>query len=239
VVATNRTNLVDPQLVLTSLLAAWAVLLATETEDARRRLGWFLLAALAIAVGFNIKSSQALLPAPAIFLVYLTAARETWLRKLASCALAGAILVVVGLAWPVIYDAVPEDERPWVGSTETNRQMELIFSYNTANRFQSDPTSRTGAARAPGFDWFYGRESGGQIGWLLPLAAVGAVAAWRGRPRLPLDRPKTNLLLWIAWAVPQLIFFALAEFIHSYYLVMLAPAVAALSGIGVVALRDR
>ena len=97
-VATNRTNLVDPQLVLTSLLAAWAFLTATETEDARRRLGWLLLGALAVAVGFNIKSSQALLPAPAFFLIYLSAARETWLRKLASCALAGASSLPSG--WP-------------------------------------------------------------------------------------------------------------------------------------------
>ena len=149
------------------------------------------------------------------------------------------VIVAVGLAWPLIYDAVPEDERPWVGSTETNRQMELIFGYNTANRFQSDPNSRTGSADAPGFGWFYGRASGGQIGWLMPLAAVGAVAAWQGRPRIPLDQRQANLLLWIAWAVPQLVFFALAEFTHNYYMVMLAPAVAALSGIGVIALWDR
>lgn len=238
-VATNRTNLVDPQLVLTSLLAAWAVIAAVETDDGRRRLGWFLAAALAIGVGFNIKSSQALLPAPAIFVVYMLAARETWWRKMVSCTLAALVVLTVGLAWALVYDAVPAEQRPWVGSTETNRQTELIFGYNAANRFQTDPNPRIGAARAPGFGWFYGRESGGQIGWLVPLAALGAVAAWRGRPRLPLEGRQMNLVLWIAWAVPQVVFFALAEFTHNYYLVMLAPAIAALSGAGAVALWER
>lgn len=238
-VATSRTNLVDPQLVLTSLLAAWAALVATETENPRRRLGLFLIAAFAIGAGFNIKSSQALLPVPAIFLVYLVAAPEAWRRKLATWALAGAIVIGVGLAWPLVYDAVGEDQRPWVGSTETNRQRELIFGYNTAKRFQTEPSQGSVTTQAPGFDWIWEREYGAQIGWLIPFAALGTVAAWRGRPQIPLDRRQANLLLWSAWAVPQIIFFALAEFTHSYYLVMLAPAVAALTGIGGIALGGR
>ncbi|RIK42272.1 MAG: hypothetical protein DCC58_11265 [Chloroflexi bacterium] len=239
VVATNRTNLIDPQVMLTSLLAAWAIIKAIEEEGQRRRILWLLLGATAIAAGFNIKSAQALLPAPALFLTYFLAARDTWLRKVLHCALAGALLVALGLVWPLVYDSVPAAERPWVGSSTTNSQFDLIFRYNAANRFQNEPSIRTGPSRAQGFGWFYGLMSGGQIGWLVPLATFGAVAAWRGRPTLPLGRQHANLVLWVSWVLPQYVFFSLAEFVHNYYLVMLAPAVSALGGIGAVALYAR
>ncbi len=41
------------------------------------------------------------------------------------------------------------------------------------------------------------QQNAGQIGWLLPLAVVGLVAAgWQRRPRLPLDRRHADLVMW-------------------------------------------
>ncbi len=41
------------------------------------------------------------------------------------------------------------------------------------------------------------QQNAGQIGWLLPLAVVGLVAAgWQRRPRLPLDRRHAALVMW-------------------------------------------
>jgi 4-amino-4-deoxy-L-arabinose transferase-like glycosyltransferase len=89
-------------------------------------------------------------------------------------------------------------------------------------------------------------QLGGQVGWLLPLAVIGLVVAalesnWRRlverkRFRLALDRRQQSLVLWGMWLLAQAAFFSVAGFFHSYYLVMLAPAIAALSGIGVAAL---
>ena len=78
----------------------------------------------------------------------------------------------------------------------------------------------------------------GQASWLLPLAVVGLLAAiWqRGRPRLPLDRQSAGLVLWGAWLLTTAAYFSVAAGGHRYYTVMLAPAVAALAGIGVAAL---
>jgi 4-amino-4-deoxy-L-arabinose transferase-like glycosyltransferase len=77
----------------------------------------------------------------------------------------------------------------------------------------------------------------GQIGWLLPLAIVGLLAAsWQKRPRLPLDRKHQALVLWGTWLLTMVAFFSFAGRFNAYYMVMLAPAIAALVGAGGVAL---
>jgi 4-amino-4-deoxy-L-arabinose transferase-like glycosyltransferase len=53
-VVTNRNNTIDSLLVLTSLLAAWAVLKATEQGSLR----WLLVGGLLVGLGFNIKCSR-------------------------------------------------------------------------------------------------------------------------------------------------------------------------------------
>ncbi len=85
-----------------------------------------------------------------------------------------------------------------------------------------------------------GQSLGGQAGWLLPLAVIGFLAAAsRRRIRLPLDEQQQSVLLWGAWLLTAGAFFSVAGFFHSYYLVTLAPAAAALAGVGGITLwRD-
>jgi 4-amino-4-deoxy-L-arabinose transferase-like glycosyltransferase len=81
------------------------------------------------------------------------------------------------------------------------------------------------------------QQLAGQIGWLLPLAIVGLLAAsWQKRPRLPLDRKHQALVLWGVWLLTMVAFFSFAGRFNAYYMVMLAPTVAALVGAGGVAL---
>jgi 4-amino-4-deoxy-L-arabinose transferase-like glycosyltransferase len=77
-------------------------------------------------------------------------------------------------------------------------------------------------------------ELGSQIGWLLPLAVIGFLVGTRQtRRRWPLDRKQSALVLWGMWLLTTGVFFSIAGFYHTYYLVMVAPAIAALSGIGI------
>src|SRR5262249_38195429 len=76
---------------------------------------------------------------------------------------------------------------------------------------------------------------GGQIVWLLPLAVLGMLAlAWQSRPSFQSDRQQQSLVLWGAWLLTMGIFFSVAGFFHQYYLTEMAPAIAALFGIGIV-----
>ena len=82
---------------------------------------------------------------------------------------------------------------------------------------------------------------GTQISWLLPAALVAIAAlvwaTWR-RPRT--DPLRASVLVWGGWLLVTGIVFSFASgIIHPYYTVALAPAIAALVGLGVVELWRR
>jgi 4-amino-4-deoxy-L-arabinose transferase-like glycosyltransferase len=90
----------------------------------------------------------------------------------------------------------------------------------------------------PGWLRLFNGENASQISWLLPLAALGAVAglvARRGSSRT--DPARASLVLWAGWLATHFVVFSLARGIfHPYYTIAMAPAVAALSGTGLVTL---
>lgn len=73
----------------------------------------------------------------------------------------------------------------------------------------------------------------GQISWMLPFALfglLGMIISWfRSREK---TGEMKETIFWAAWLVPVAGFFSIACFFHHYYLIMLAPPIAALSGIG-------
>jgi len=268
-VATNRDNNMDSLVVLSALLGAWAITVAVETG----RLRPLLLCALMLGLGFNVKTLQAFLVLPAFVVLYLLAAAIPWRRRVSFLALAAVVLVIVSLSWVLLVDATPAGQRPFVGSSSNNTELDLVLGYNGLSRLL--PGSAVSSAYAPqpgnipgdpGPLRLFDAQLGGQIGWLLPLAACGllvaCVAAWRPVPsplptvkrrgagqgqgrttrrtswreRLVMDRQQQSLVLWGGWFVSLAFFYSFAAFFHPYNLVMVAPAVAALCGIGVVAL---
>ena len=87
-----------------------------------------------------------------------------------------------------------------------------------------------------GLSRLFASEMGGQISWLLPAALIALAAlvwlSWR-RPRT--DQVRAAALLWGGWlVVTGLVFSYMSGIIHPYYMVALAPAIGALTGIGVV-----
>ncbi len=90
----------------------------------------------------------------------------------------------------------------------------------------------------PGPLRLFQQELSDQISWLLPFAIFGlaglVIAGARERRRLSAEQKET--IFWAAWLVPIAGFFSVAEFFHHYYLIMLAPPIAALTGAGWVAL---
>lgn len=274
----NRTNNIDSQLVLVVLLAAWAAIRATETG----RLRWLLLTAVLLGLGFNVKMLQAYLVLPSCGLVYALAAPIRLRARIAHLAAATIVLLVASFWWVAAVDLTPAAQRPYVGSSCTNSELNLALGYNGLSRLSrglfttceasgagqtsaqsGGATARQGAAvpggaipgGGPGGAGENGAaeplrllndQLGSQIGWLLPLAAIGLLIAAlqtrvrglfdRERFRLALDSRQQSLVLWGMWLLTQGIFFSVAGFFHTYYLVMLAPAVAALGGIGAVAL---
>ncbi len=83
-------------------------------------------------------------------------------------------------------------------------------------------------------------DLGSQIGWFLPFAVLGIGAGWwafrkKGGKWYSISDEQSDVLLWAGWFVPVYGFFSVASFFHPYYTIMLAPAIAALTSIGAVA----
>ena len=132
-VATNRNNTMDGILVFFLLMAAWAFIRATETGKRR----WLLLGAFIVGLGFNIKMMQAFLPLPAFYALYFFGSKEGWLRKIINLGIATVLLLAVSLSWAVVVDLTPADSRPYIGSSDDNTVMGLIFGHNGISRLES------------------------------------------------------------------------------------------------------
>lgn len=133
-VATNRNNTMDGLLVFFLLLAVWAFIKATESG----KLAWLLLGAFIVGLGFNIKMLQAFLPLPTFYALYFFGSKEGWLRKIVNLSIATVVLVAVSLSWAVVVDLVPADSRPYIGSSDDNTVIGLIFGHNGISRLESN-----------------------------------------------------------------------------------------------------
>jgi len=87
---------------------------------------------------------------------------------------------------------------------------------------------------SPGLARFFTSPLSKQMSWLLPFALVSMVlAVFAARIRLPLEPEHKALVLWGGWMLICLVFFSAVEGIfHSYYAIMLAPALGAVVGGG-------
>lgn len=236
-VAINRHNNLESLLVVAVVLAAWAFLVAAESG----RLGWLVVGGLVIGLGFNIKMLEAFVVLPAFYLLYVVSAPVGLRRRMIHLGLVTVVMVAASLPWVVAVDLTPAEQRPYVGSSSFNTVTDLIVGWNGVERLAGSDED----VGDPGPLRLLNPQLDGQIGWLLALAIVGLVAAsWQslqGRPppSLPLlKRQQHALLLWGVWLISLVMFFSVAGDWDPHYLAMLAPAVAALVGAGVVALWD-
>nr|WP_150272047.1 glycosyltransferase family 39 protein [Paenibacillus tepidiphilus] len=75
-------------------------------------------------------------------------------------------------------------------------------------------------------------ELSGQASWLLPLVFFGVIGIFASLRRKNFTQRHKETLFWLAWLVPVMGFFSIAGFFHQYYLIMMAPPIAALAGAG-------
>ncbi|HEV2993505.1 MAG TPA: glycosyltransferase family 39 protein [Acidimicrobiia bacterium] len=239
-----RYNNPDALLTFLCLAAAWALWSALETGRTR----WLVVSAVLLGFAFNTKMLQAFLVVPAFILVYLVAGPPALGRRLLQLTAALGALLVSSSWWVAIVTLWPASSRPYIGSTTNNSILSLIFGYNGLSRlFGNSPGGGAGGPAGgggpnfggtPGWLRMFNVENGGQISWLLPLAAAGLLAGlWLTRAARRTDRARAGWLLWGGWALGCLAVFSLSQGIfHQYYSIQVAPAIAALAGAGAVAL---
>jgi 4-amino-4-deoxy-L-arabinose transferase-like glycosyltransferase len=246
----------NPDALLTLLLVASAY---SVTRALQRGSTWWLVAAGSfVGFAFLTKMLQALIVVPGFALVYLVAAPTPLRRRLLQLLAAGAAIVVSAGWWVAIVALWPAASRPYIGSSQDNSILSLIFGYNGFGRLTGNEsgsviggqTFGTGGNPAPrggmwgptGITRLFNDEMGTQVSWLIPAALIGLVGLlWVTRRARRTDGVRAAALLWGSWLVVTGVVFSFAAgIIHPYYNVVLAPAIGGLVGIGGVRLwQDR
>lgn len=241
-VAVNRLNLPEPWLILLLVCAVWALQHALD-RTGRAALWWTAASAGFIGLGFNTKMLAAYLVVPALGLG-IVLGRRVWRERIRHSMRFLAVMVATSLPWVLIVDLWPASSRPYVGGSTNNTVWDLIFGYNGLGRVEGSGQGAASGAMsaaggifggAPGALRLLSDSLGGQIAWLLPLALAGAIAAGWMHRRDHLRR--AAVAMWVAWVVVVGWIFSNAQgTFHAYYTSLMTPAVAALVGIGCVAM---
>jgi 4-amino-4-deoxy-L-arabinose transferase-like glycosyltransferase len=242
-----RFNNPDALLVLLMTAAGYAVMRAIE----RGRTRWLVLAGALIGFAFLAKMLQAFLVVPGFGLAYLWAGPSRLRRRLWQLAAALGGLVAGAGWWVLIAQLTPAADRPFFGGSTNNNILQLAIGYNGLGRLDGTETgsvgwngSSVGGGGGASFGGpasifrLFSSEFGGQISWLLPAALLALVALlWVSRRAARTDRTRAFALLWGSWLLITAITFSYMQgIIHPYYMVALAPAIAALVAVGAIAL---
>ena len=234
-----RYNNPDALLVLLLCGAAYATTVAIEKSSTR----WLIFAFSLVGLGFITKMMQAFLVVPGMAAAYFLAAPIPLWRRVRQLVLGAVAMVVSAGWWVVVVMVMPTADRPYIGGSQDNNLLNLIFGYNGFGRITGNESgsvvgggagARAGHGAPTGLTRLFGSEMGTQISWLLPAALILLVVVlamtWK-RPRT--GHTRAAMVLWGGWLVVTGLVFSLAQgIIHPYYTVALAPAIGAIVGIG-------
>ncbi|KAA0913045.1 ArnT family glycosyltransferase, partial [Streptomyces apricus] len=129
-VAINRDN--NPDTLLVLLMVAGAALALRAVRDGR--LLPLVGSAVCFGLAFNTKMLQGYIALPAVFAVYLYAARGGLLRRVRNLAVAAVALAVSSFWWAAAVSLVPASSRPYIGGSTDGTAWDLIMGYNGLGR---------------------------------------------------------------------------------------------------------
>ena len=243
-----RYNNPDALLALLLTGATYATMRGLERAQTK----WLVLAGALVGFGFITKMMQAFLVLPVFAVVYLLAAPTGWWRRVWQTFLMGVSVLVAAGWWVAAVALTPAADRPYVGGSQNNSILNLIFGYNGFGRLSGNESGSVGGGgfggRGGGSMWgptgltrLFNSDFGNMMSWLLPGALVmGVVLLLITIRNRRTDRERAGLLLWGGSLVVTGLTISLAQgIIHPYYTVAMAPPLGALVGIATIGLWER
>ncbi len=228
----------NPDAILMCFLTAsgYCFIKALESHPIRN----LILSAIFSGLAFNTKMLQGLMILPAIYVVYLCFAKPKLNKRILHLGIFTGVVMLASLSWSILVYLTPTEMRPWVGSTNDNNIWSLIFGYNGFGRLLGNSPGnggggggRTGFGGTTGIFRMFNEEFGPNIAWFIPAALIGMVAVaikLRNKERSNIQFGITAF--WTIWLLTHMFIFSMTSgTIHPYYVVVLAPAIAALVGI--------
>ena len=235
-VMTARSDTMDAVMAALLVAAAWLVVRAIERGRARE----LYLAGAAVGLAFETKLFEALVPLPALVLLFLIGSSAPMRRRVTQLAGAGLAMTIVGLGWPMLFSVLQTGGRPYPLGSNDGSIWNTVFVYNGLGRLQGTSTQALAdhvSPAGPGRLFSAGPlHLGAVVGTSLAAAvAVALVAGAVGlMRRRSLGRTQFALVVAMAfWVVEGALLLSFMTHFQTRYLEVLAPAIAALFGIAV------
>ena len=157
----------NPDALLVLLLTAGTYCVVRALEQGSRP--WLLAGLVAVGFAFITKEMQAFLVVPAFGLAYLWSAPVRLRRRIADLAWGAAALIVSSGWWVALVQLWPASDRPYIGGSQNNSLLNVIFGYNGFGRLTGNETGSVGGGGRGAF-------GGGGPAAALPGGGAGAAA---------------------------------------------------------------
>jgi 4-amino-4-deoxy-L-arabinose transferase-like glycosyltransferase len=167
-VLTARSDTPDALATALTLVAAVALVHSARSDGVWAMAG----AGAAIGAAFNVKLFQALVPVPALIVLYSAAAPRERIPRLALC---GSVALAVGLSWLAVVSTAPGREQPYAFGSSNGSALSAAFGYDGFARLDATRPDAIleSVPGPPGPDRLVG--TGGDLGGLLGSELVPAL----------------------------------------------------------------
>ena len=129
-VITSRSDTMDAVMMMLIVLALVLILRACDTG----RLRWLLAGAAVMGLAFDVKILESLVALPALAVIALLGFPAARGRRALALAAAGAMYLVVALAWLSATLLVPAHDRPWAIGATNGSAWNAVFVFNGTDR---------------------------------------------------------------------------------------------------------
>ncbi|HEX3391035.1 MAG TPA: glycosyltransferase family 39 protein [Solirubrobacteraceae bacterium] len=251
-VLTARSDTMDSVMCALLVGALWAAIEGLRSRHGR----WVLLSAALVGVAFNVKLTQALIPLPALAIMWCASAPAR--RRAVIAAGAAGVFVAIAMAWAFVASLTPLSRRPFPIGSHTGNIYKAIFVFNGVERLTgaSHEIAPYATTSHPGFGRLlataapdYLKLIGLELTAAIVLLGFSGALWWREHREvhaalLHTTSPRAYAARWTTialavWMATGFVLFSFSGHLQPRYLEALAPAVAGSIGLGAAYLLRR